>query len=87
LSSAKPLQPLQGSRRCLKARGNIRSLFNTSGTDFKALGLNDKLSKISEAEALGLLSKNRNLLKRPFLTGEGVNLARFDEVDWKTALA
>jgi arsenate reductase len=71
----------------LKARGNIRSLFNTSGADYKALGLSKRLSEISEAGALGLLAKNGNLIKRPFLTGDDVNLVGFNEVEWRAAFA
>ena len=71
----------------LTARGNIRNLFNTAGADYKALGLSAKLSKISEAEALGLLAKNGNLVKRPFLIGDGVNLVGFNESEWRAAFA
>ena len=71
----------------LNARGNIRRLFNTSGADYKALGLSEKLPKISETEALGLLANNGNLVKRPFLSGDGVNLVGFNEVEWRAAFA
>ena len=40
----------------------------------------------SVPEALGLLAKNGNLVKRPFLLGRNVGLAGFDEATWKTAL-
>jgi len=71
----------------LDARGQIRKLFNTSGADYKALGLGAKLAGMSEAEAIGLLSGNGNLIKRPFLIGDGVNLVGFDEVEWRSALS
>ena len=71
----------------LRACGNIRRLFNTSGADYKALRMSERLSKISEAGALELLAKNGNLVKRPFLTGDGVNLVGFDEVEWEAAFA
>jgi len=74
-------------RAMLNARGNIRNLFNTSGADYKALGLSEKLSEISEAEALGLLANNGNLIKRPFLSGDGVNLVGFNESEWQAAFA
>lgn len=71
----------------LNARGKIRGLFNTSGADYKALGLSERLSKISETEALELLASNGNLVKRPFVSGDGVNLVGFDEVEWRAAFA
>jgi arsenate reductase len=38
------------------------------------------------SEALALLSKNGNLVKRPFLLGPGVGLVGFDEGTWSKAL-
>ena len=35
---------------------SVKALFNTSGLDYKALGLSAKLPGMSEAEALGLLT-------------------------------
>lgn len=67
--------------------GNIRRIFNTSGLDYKALGLAAKLPAMSEAEALKLLHSNGNLVKRPFLIGEKVKLVGFDAETWKQALA
>lgn len=73
-------------RRMLAARGGeIRRLFNTSGTDYRAQGLGEKLPALSEAEALALLAGNGNLVKRPFALGDGVALTGFDEATWKEA--
>jgi arsenate reductase len=47
--------------------GDLRRLFNTSGQDYRALKLKDSLPAMTEAEALDLLAKNGNLVKRPFL--------------------
>src|SRR5690606_4568461 len=59
-------------RRMLDAYdGDIRKLFNTSGMDYKALNLKDKLPTISVDEAIGLLHENGNLVKRPFVIGAG----------------
>lgn len=66
--------------------GNIRKLFNTSGVDYKALGLSAKLSDMSEAAALKLLASNGNLIKRPFVLGPKVRLIGFDEESWKKQL-
>ena len=67
-------------------RGDLRVLFNTSGADYRSLGLKDKLPGMSTAEAVALLSENGNLVKRPFAVGEGVALAGFKEAEWKAAL-
>jgi len=67
--------------------GDLRKLFNTSGGDYRELGIKDKLPSMSEDEALELLSQNGNLVKRPFLIGDGVALNGFNEAAWKSALA
>lgn len=68
---------------------NLRALLNTSGMDYRALGLKDKLPTLSPVEVLDLLSKNGNLVKRPFAidTKSNVFLTGFKEPEWKTALA
>jgi arsenate reductase (glutaredoxin) len=65
---------------------NLKALFNTSGLDYKALGLSAKLPEMSTAEALGLLAKNGNLVKRPFVIGKDVRLVGFDEEVWEGVL-
>ena len=69
----------------LEGRG-VKALFNTSGLDYKALGLSSKLPEMPEAEALSLLAKNGNLVKRPFAIGKDVRLVGFDEEVWGKAL-
>ncbi len=72
----------------VQARGGLRPVFNTSGQDYRDLGLKDKLDGMSEKDALELLSKNGNLVKRPFvLDKEGaVHLVGFKEDEWSRAL-
>jgi Spx/MgsR family transcriptional regulator len=67
------------------AYGNVRKLFNTSGRDYKALKLSKKLPGMSEGEALSLLAGNGNLVRRPFLIGDTVHLAGFNEAEWQAA--
>jgi len=75
------------SRTMLSAQGGqLRKLFNTSGADYKALGLSAKLPTLSQDEALDLLATNGNLVKRPFALGHGVALVGFDETTWRAAL-
>ncbi len=66
--------------------GDLRPLFNTSGGDYRELGLKDKLPGMTADEAIALLSKNGNLVKRPFVTGDGVVLVGFKEDEWRKAL-
>lgn len=67
--------------------GQLRLLFNTSGQDYRALGLKDQLPEMTESAALTLLSENGNLLKRPFALDEkaGVVLVGFREPEWQAA--
>jgi len=62
--------------------GELRRLFNTAGADYREQKLAEKLPDLSTAAALELLANNGNLVKRPFLVGEGVTLVGFDEAKW-----
>lgn len=66
--------------------GDLRKIFNTSGIDYRALGLKDRLPNMSVNEALEMLSTHGNLVKRPFLIGDGVALVGFKEPAWKSVL-
>ncbi len=66
--------------------GKLQSIFNTSGIDYRELGLKDRMPGMSETEAIEMLSKNGNLVKRPFLIGDGKVLVGFKQDVWKTAL-
>lgn len=62
--------------------GQIRRLFNTSGIEYRAQKLAEKLPKLSESEALALLAGNGSLVKRPFVVGDGVAMVGFDPKTW-----
>lgn len=67
--------------------GEVRKLFNTSGADYRALGLGEKLPEMTEAAALTLLAGNGNLVKRPFLLrADGAGWVGFNEETWTAAL-
>jgi arsenate reductase (glutaredoxin) len=74
-------------KAALEAYGSIRKLFNSSGADYKALGLAAKVSEMSEEEALDLLARRGNLVKRPVLIGDGMRLVGFNEAEWKAAFS
>jgi arsenate reductase (glutaredoxin) len=63
--------------------GDIKKLFNTSGQDYKALNLKEKLLKMTDEDKLKLLASNGNLVKRPFLIASDLVLVGFKEEDWK----
>ena len=65
--------------------GKFRRLFNTSGQEYRALGLADKLPAMTEAEALALLAGNGRLVKRPFVLGDAFGLVGFDQAEWAVA--
>ena len=66
--------------------GEIRKLFNTSGRMYRELKLKDRLATMSTDEAIGLLSRNGMLVKRPFLLTGDTGLVGFSEDVWRRAL-
>ena len=66
--------------------GDLRKLFNTSGRDYREMKLSARLPELSTAEAIKLLAANGNLIKRPFLMGEGFGLVGFNADTWERAL-
>ncbi|MSU48548.1 MAG: Spx/MgsR family RNA polymerase-binding regulatory protein [Opitutus sp.] len=74
-------------RTMLAAQGGVvRKLFNTSGRDYREQKLGEKLPSLAPADALALLAGNGNLVKRPFLLGEGVAIVGFDAAAWPARL-
>lgn len=66
--------------------GDLKKLLNTSGMDYRALGMKDKLPTMSEAEVIKLLESHGNLVKRPFVIGDGVVLVGFKQDVWERKL-
>ena len=64
----------------------LKKFFNTSGLQYKALGLKDKLPEMSEEEQLALLATDGMLVKRPILVGEDFVRTGFRQAEWETAL-
>ena len=60
----------------------LKRFFNTSGLQYKALGLKDKLPAMSEEEQLALLESDGMLVKRPLLVGDDFVLTGFKEAEW-----
>ena len=64
----------------------LKKFFNTSGLQYKALGLKEKLPAMSEAEQLALLATDGMLVKRPLLVGEDFVLTGFCATEWEARL-
>ncbi len=63
--------------------GDLRRLFNTSGQDYKALNMKERLPKLSTEEALALLATNGNLVKRPFALAKTTGAIGFKPDEWR----
>lgn len=61
----------------------LKKFFNTSGLQYKALGLKDKLPTMSEAEQLDLLATDGMLVKRPIAVIGDTVLVGFKEAEWE----
>jgi arsenate reductase len=88
----KPIRETPPSRAELQSAlealgGDLKKLFNTSGVDYRALGLKDQLPAMSTDDAFTLLASNGNLVKRPFVIGDQQALVGFKEAEWQQALA
>lgn len=65
----------------------VKKFFNTSGLQYKALGLKDRLPAMSVEEQLRLLSTDGMLVKRPIVvTDDGKVLTGFREAEWESTL-
>ena len=64
----------------------LKKFFNTSGLQYKALGLKDKLPEMSEADQLALLATDGMLVKRPLLVGKDFVLTGFRATEWEARL-
>lgn len=65
----------------------VKKFFNTSGMQYRALELKDKLPNMSVEEQLQLLATDGMLVKRPIIvTDDGKVLTGFKEADWANTL-
>ena len=67
--------------------GEIRRLFNTSGLDYRAMKLGERLPHLSVGESLALLAMNGNLVKRPFALSAKSGAVGFNEAEWARLFA
>ena len=64
----------------------LKKFFNTSGLQYKALGLKDKLPAMSREEQLALLGTDGMLVKRPIVVDGGKVLVGFNQQEWEEKL-
>ena len=60
----------------------IKRLFNTSGLQYKALNLKERLPAMSEEDCLKLLATDGMLVKRPLVVCDEFVLIGFKEDEW-----
>ena len=65
----------------------LKKFFNTSGLQYRALELKDKLPAMTEEEQLRLLASDGMLVKRPLLVTQDTVLVGFKAEQWENALA
>ena len=64
----------------------LKKFFNTSGIQYRALELKDRLPGMTEEEQLRLLASDGMLVKRPLVVTETAVLTGFKEADWEKLL-
>ena len=64
----------------------LKKFFNTSGLQYKALNLKDRLPTLTEDEQLALLASDGMLVKRPILVGEDFVCVGFRQAEWEENL-
>ena len=64
----------------------LKRFFNTSGLQYRALGLSERLPGMTQEEQFRLLSSDGMLVKRPILVGKDFVLTGFKQAEWEAAL-
>ena len=64
----------------------LKRFWNTSGLQYRALELKDKLPTMTEEEQLRLLATDGMLVKRPLIVTEQGILTGFKEAEWERLL-
>ena len=64
----------------------LKKFFNTSGIQYRALELKDKLPTMTEEEQLQLLATDGMLVKRPLVVTDSAVLTGFKAEEWEKKL-
>ena len=80
--------PAEAELRAWHAKSGLplKRFFNTSGQQYRALELKDRLPAMSEDEQFALLATDGMLVKRPILVGEDFVLVGFKQAEWEEKL-
>ena len=64
----------------------LKRFWNTSGQQYRALGLKDKLADMTEDEQFKLLASDPMLVRRPILIGDDFVRPGFRQPEWEEVL-
>lgn len=64
----------------------LKRFFNTSGIQYREMGLSKKLPDMSDDEQIALLATDGMLVKRPLVVGDDFVLTGFRENEWTEKL-
>lgn len=81
-------RPTEAELRLWHARSGLplKRFFNTSGLQYKALRLKERLPEMTEDEQFALLASDGMLVKRPLFISDNLVLVGFREADYARAL-
>lgn len=65
---------------------DLKKFFNTSGLQYRALELKDKLKDMTDDEKYALLASDGMLIKRPILISDDFVLLGFKSAQWEETL-
>ena len=88
LRNIKEDNPTEDELRAWHARSALplKRFFNTSGLQYKALQLKDRLPQMSGDEQFALLASDGMLVKRPILISDDFVLVGFREAEYSAAV-
>ena len=88
IRNIKEVNPTEAELRLWHARSGLplRRFFNTSGLQYRALNLKERLPEMREDEQFALLATDGMLVKRPILIAEDFVLVGFREKEYAEKL-
>lgn len=88
LRDIKTENPGEAELRAWHAKSGLplKRFFNTSGMQYRALALKDRLPAMSEQEQFALLASDGMLVKRPLLIDGDTVLVGFRQPEWERHL-
>ena len=88
LRDIKGENPSEAELRAWQAKSGLplKRFFNTSGMQYRALMLKDRLPEMSDDAQFALLASDGMLVKRPLLVCGDTVLTGFQQAEWEQAL-